>query len=153
MPPTKDKETLKEHEKDCDCCRVTNPKDKELKKEISKILNSIGVCDCVDDYTCVTCKAILKALSSAKVQIEELKRYIKIENKHRQEDRDYILDLQHQQQRDDIFKEIDKEFNTTMHKFGKLMVEYKIPCGVDSKLLVPFMRFHGWLRKQKTQRR
>jgi len=44
-------------------------------------------------------------------------------------------------------KEIDKELNKTMHEFGKLMAKLKIPVGVDTKLLVPFMRFVIKLRK------
>lgn len=51
---------------------------KELIEEIKKILSSIGACGCVDDYTCVMCKAIHKvidkALSKSTKQIEELEK-------------------------------------------------------------------------------
>jgi len=45
-----------------------------------------------------------------------------------------------------VFDDVEKEFNRTMHKFGKLMAKHKIHTGVCSKLLVPFMRFHSKIR-------
>ena len=47
----------------------------------------------------------------------------------------------------EVFDKIDKELNHTLHAFGKLMQEHNIHSGVQSKLLVPFMRFHTLIKR------
>ena len=47
----------------------------------------------------------------------------------------------------EVFDNVDKELNHTLHAFSKLMQEHKIHSGVQTKLLVPFMRFHGLIKR------
>ena len=47
----------------------------------------------------------------------------------------------------EVFENIDKELNHTLKAFGKLMQKYKIHSGVQTKLLVPFMRFNLLIRR------
>ncbi|GAH03837.1 unnamed protein product, partial [marine sediment metagenome] len=49
-----------------------------------------------------------------------------------------IIRLAKQQAKEKAFDDIDKELNYTLKAFGKLMQEYKIDGGVQTKLLVPF---------------
>ncbi len=47
----------------------------------------------------------------------------------------------------EVFDDIDKELNHTLKAFSKLMQEYKIHSGVQTKLLLPFMRFHILIKR------
>ena len=58
-----------------------------------------------------------------------------------------LINNEKQAQKKEMIEKINKDFNKTMHDFSKKMQEHKIHCGVQTKLLVPFMRFHTKLKK------
>ncbi len=90
----------------------------KIKEEIRKILEVDRICGCVDDYTCVICKAINKAISKIddehKKEIKGLNNRIEFRMKREYKLHLKISDLKHQLQKANIehkkeVEEIEKE--------------------------------------------